>query len=118
MDDKRIEDMLRDSWQPEPPGGMRDRTLRLARKELAGRQSRILGISRWKLALAALGIAIVLLTNAANSRVDKRIYMIVCRQSPSCLNAQVAQMMTPQEWQRQQSQIADSLYDKTGTDTL
>lgn len=110
MDDRRIEDMLRESWQPEPPDGMRDRTLRLARKELSNKQTRILGISRWKLALVAFCIAIVLLTNAANSRVDNRIDAIVCRRSAGCSNAQVAQMMTAQQWQQQQSRMMDSLY--------
>ena len=118
MDDKRIEDMLRDSWQPSTPNGMRDRTLRLARQELSKRKRLVFGISRWKIALTALGIVIVLLTNTANSRMDKRIDAIVCRQSVGCPDARVAQMISPQEWQRQQSQMVDSLFDKAGTDPL
>ena len=120
MDDRRIEDVLRDSWQPMPPDGMRDRTLRLARKELARRQGgrRILGMGWWKIALPALGIMIVILTNVADSRLEERIDAMVCRQSTGGPEAQVAQMISPQEWQRRQSQILDRLYDKAGKDPL
>lgn len=64
MDDKRMEEMLRESWSPEPPDGMRERALRRARAEL-GRATRP-AIFQWKPLLATLAIVIVLLTNISD----------------------------------------------------
>jgi len=69
MDDKRMEGMLRESWSPEPPDGMRERVLRRARAEL-GQPTRP-AIFQWKPLLATLAIVIVLLTNISDQ----------CRQS-------------------------------------
>ena len=69
MDDKRMEEMLRESWSPEPPDGMRERVLRRARAEL-GQPTRP-AIFQWKPLLATLAIVIVLLTNISDQ----------CRQS-------------------------------------
>lgn len=68
MDDKHVENMLRDSWDPQPPDGMRERVLRRAHEQSARSRSArpILGTARWKLALAGLGIAVVLLGNIAD----------------------------------------------------
>ena len=64
MDDKRMEGMLRESWSPEPPDGMRERVLRRARAEL-GRPTRP-AIFQWKPLLATLAIIVVLVTNVSD----------------------------------------------------
>ena len=63
MDDKHIEDLLRNTLCAKPPEEMRHRTLRAARLELRKRQTRpqILGMSRWKAALAVFGVLIAVL---------------------------------------------------------
>ena len=66
MDDRRIEEMLRESWKPEPPDGMRERVLRRARGELAHSRQPVLGMSRWKFALASLGLLVILLANISD----------------------------------------------------
>lgn len=72
MDDKRIEDLLRDSCRSNMPGGMKDRVMRAARQELA-HQRRPRVASRWRPALAALALAIVLLMNIADLRLQSRL---------------------------------------------
>lgn len=65
MDDKHIENSLREAWNPQPPDGMRERIMRASRQELAGRQrgrSNIL-LVRMKFALAALVLLTILFTN-------------------------------------------------------
>ena len=64
MDDKRTEGMLRESWAPEPPEGMRERVLRRARAEL-GQPTRP-AIFQWKPLLATLAIIVVLVTNVSD----------------------------------------------------
>ena len=66
MDDRRIEEMLRTSWKPESPDGMRERVLRRARGELANSRRPVLGMSRWKFALASLGLLVILLANISD----------------------------------------------------
>lgn len=75
MDDRQIENMLRDSWDPQPPDGMRERVLRRAQEQSARSRSGrpILGTARWKLALAGLGIAVVLLGNISDYARQSRI---------------------------------------------
>jgi len=78
MNDDRIEELLRGTWQPEPPEGMRGRVLARAREETARRRrfdfSWTLG---WKPALAALGIVIVLLANMDDNRREARVMAMV-----------------------------------------
>ena len=76
MNDRQIEDMLRRSWQPKPPEGMRDRVLRNARAEMSKlKPGRTPGISRWKLALAGLGITVfislLVIDGEQQSSIDK-----------------------------------------------
>ena len=74
MDDKRIEDMLRKSWSPQPPDGMRERILRQSRVELRkSSKSTIWGVSRWKFALASLAVAIVVICNVSDHQCSVRI---------------------------------------------
>ena len=79
MDDKRIEDILRESWSPEPPDGMRERVLRKSRQQVARRPSRIR--FTWRMALAGLGIAIVVGSNLADRSTQSRM-AVMMRQKP------------------------------------
>lgn len=74
MDDKRIEDILRDSCRPDLPHGMRDRVLRAARQELARHPKRsIAPFLRPKPLLATGALLILLLTNIADQRLQSRL---------------------------------------------
>ncbi|OFX14550.1 MAG: hypothetical protein A2Z18_01630 [Armatimonadetes bacterium RBG_16_58_9] len=75
MDDKRIEELLRGSWQVQPPDGMRDRVLSRVRRNLANERSSpsILGMNRWSAALASLGIVLVVLTNVSDHFRHERV---------------------------------------------
>ena len=75
MDDRRIEELLRDDWQPQPPDGMRERVMNRARGELLRERSRptILGMNRWSAVLAALGIVLIILTNVSDHARHSRI---------------------------------------------
>jgi hypothetical protein len=74
MDDKRIEDMLRESRQTDMPEGMKDRVMRAARQELAHHSKRfIVPRLRWRPMLAAGALLIVLLTNVADLRLESRL---------------------------------------------
>ena len=68
MDDRRIEELLRDDWQVQPPDGMRERVLNQARGESARERSKptIIGMNRWSAALASLGIVLVVLTTVSD----------------------------------------------------
>ena len=78
MNDDRMEELLRKTWQPEPPEGMRERVLARAYKKMAKRRgfdfSWMLG---WKPALTALGIVIVLLSNVADDRREARLTAMI-----------------------------------------
>jgi len=73
MDDKRLEDTLRESWRPELPDGMRERVLRAARQGLLSANRPRLRIPRWKPLLAGIAIVIVLSTSIANHQVEVRL---------------------------------------------
>lgn len=73
MDDKRIEETLRESWKPEMPDGMRERVLRAARQGLLSAHRPRLRFPRWKPLLAGIAIVIVLSTSIANHQVETRL---------------------------------------------
>jgi hypothetical protein len=75
MDEKRIEDLLKKAWGPEPPDGMRERVLRKGREALAhkNQEKRGLKIMTWRFALATLGILVVLLTNTLDYMRHERL---------------------------------------------
>ena len=103
MDDKRIEDMLRESRQPEPPDGMRDRVLRAARQELTRSHRRGIRSLGWKPLLASLAALIVLLTNVADHRVQTQIAALTDGHSRT-ITAPVNR-----DFLRQRREIADML---------
>lgn len=73
MDDKRMEETLRESWQLETPDGMRERVLRSARQGLLSANSPRVRVPRWKPLLAGIAVAIVLSTSIANYQVEARL---------------------------------------------
>jgi len=73
MDDRHIEEMLRESWKPEPPEGMRERVLRRARQELARSGRPVIGISRWRFAAASLALLAILLTGLSDAARQSRL---------------------------------------------
>lgn len=75
MDDKRIEEMLRESWATQPPDGMRERTLRRARAEL--RRRRRPAILQWKPLLASLAVLILLATGISDHCRQSRLSLMV-----------------------------------------
>lgn len=75
MDDRRIEETLRELWRPEPPEGMRERVLRRSRQELERRRD---SRTVWRFALrksafAALALAVVLAVNVSDHYRQERM---------------------------------------------
>ena len=63
MEDKKIEELLRESWSPKPPEGMRERVLRRSREEL--RQSRPTKVG-WRPVFVTIAILMVLGTGISD----------------------------------------------------
>ncbi|MCX6377624.1 MAG: hypothetical protein NTU88_16595 [Armatimonadetes bacterium] len=103
MDDKRIEDVLRESWKAEPPDEMRDRVLRAARQELSRADRPLARVLRWRPLLASLAVVIVLLTNIADQRVQTRLAALTDGHSRT-ITAPVNR-----DFLRQRREIADML---------
>jgi len=120
MNDKHIEDLLRDTLRATPPVEMKHRTLRLARQELKKRQAKspILGMSRWKAALAVCAVLIIVLTSISDSARQERIDQMVCGPSASGPQAQIAQASSLKEWESRRAEILDRLQEIEGTDAL
>lgn len=75
MDDKHVEDMIREQWSSEPPEGMKERVLRRSRQELAlrTRRGRLTGLLRWKPLLAALAVLSIVGTGLSDHFRQERI---------------------------------------------
>ena len=75
MNDKRIEEMLKDSWSPNPPDGMKERILRRSREEIARKHASrwTFCIANWKPVMAAIAILLVIITNISDYRCQERI---------------------------------------------
>ncbi len=76
MDDKRIEEILRESCDVDMPQGMKDRVMRSARQELAHHNSRRFA-PRWKPVLVSMALAIVLLTNIMDGLTQAHLTKLV-----------------------------------------
>lgn len=75
MNDKLIEQKLRESFSPEPPAGMRERVLGRAGQELSPAQSRMRApwFVNWRLAMATAGVLVVLTGNVSEYARDARL---------------------------------------------
>jgi len=71
MDENRVEEMLRGSWSPEPPDGMRERVLSRARRE--PRVVRLFGMPRWQAALVIASVLVVLFSGFSDSARHRRL---------------------------------------------
>lgn len=71
MDNKHVEDKLRNTLQVKLPPGMRDRILRQARQSRTDRP--IFGMSRWKAAFVALSLMIIAFTGISEHGRGERI---------------------------------------------
>lgn len=71
MNDRRIEDMLKRAYQPQPPEGMRERVL-AGNRNSAPRFRRAISVN-WKTALAGLAIGLVMYANASDRARTERI---------------------------------------------
>ena len=77
MDDKKIERLLSQSWTPKPPAEMRERFLsRAGNIQVRVRRGAVLGIARWKLALAGAAIAVAFGTSLSDSARQHRVAAI------------------------------------------
>ena len=88
MKDKQIEELLRESWQPEPPKGMRARVLNRARRELRPRWFFFprLSLPRWQSAFALAAAVTVLACGISNSVRETRLAALENRDSlPGCV---------------------------------
>jgi hypothetical protein len=102
-------DLLRQSWQPEPPEALRERVIRAGRTQLLLEQNR----DRrpwftWRLALAGLGIAVVFATNISDQVTQSRVAQIV-RSSQAPASAMLAQRpVTLGQWRRSMDEFLSS----------
>jgi hypothetical protein len=83
MEDKQIEELLRESWQPEPPDGMRKRVMNRARRELRPRWFFLprLALPRWQAAFALAAAVIMLACGISNSARENRLAALENRDS-------------------------------------
>jgi uncharacterized paraquat-inducible protein A len=70
MNDKQIENLLKECRFPEPPTGMRERVLHRAGRELTHSRPRLL---TWKSALVCAGVLIILVSNCMNFACEKKL---------------------------------------------
>jgi len=79
MEDKRVEELLRESWSPRPPDGMRERVLRRSREEI--RQTRPTRIG-WRPIFATIAIVMVLGTGISDHCRQMRLANLMDGASP------------------------------------
>lgn len=79
MNDKKIEELLRETWSPKPPEGMRERVLRRSREEL--RQSRPTKLG-WRPMFATIAILMVLGTGISDHYRQVRLARLMDGASP------------------------------------
>lgn len=79
MDDKRIEDMLKEGWKDAEPAGMRDRILRRCREEasLRSRRHPLAFLLGWKPALAGLALLIIMASSLYDGSCQNRIALMM-----------------------------------------
>jgi len=107
VDDERIEEMLRESWQPQLPDGMREKVLGRARAEAFRRQG--LGwfavSRRWQTALAVAGVLIVILTAVSDVSRQSRLAAYECREAPRKRMVLAREPVTMAEWRAELDRI-------------
>jgi hypothetical protein len=79
MEDKKIEELLRESWSPRPPDGMRERVLRRSREEIARTRPSYLG---WRPVFATIAILMVFATGISDHFRQERLSRLMDGASP------------------------------------
>jgi len=73
MNDNRIEEILKESWSPHPPDGMKERILRRSREEIAHKRTWVFPVANWKSALTTAAVLVIVFTNVSDYQCQKRI---------------------------------------------
>lgn len=75
MEDKQFEELLRESWEPEPPDGMRERVMNRAQAELGRRTFQFPWpeMPRWQVGLALTGVLILLVCGMSSISRETRL---------------------------------------------
>ena len=75
MENREIEELLRESWQPEPPEGMRERVMNRARRELHRRTFLFPwpALPRWQAGFAVAGLAVFIACGVSNMARENRL---------------------------------------------
>lgn len=89
MNDKQIEDLLRGSWSPEPPDGMRDRTLRGSRSAQE-RQPMSHRWVNWRAGFVTAGLLLIVLTSLLDVGTQRHLAQI-CGEKGRTGSAMLAQ---------------------------
>ena len=79
MNDKQIEELLKESWSPRPSEGMRERVLRRSREEL--RQSRPTKVG-WRPVFATIAIVMIFATGISDHCRQMRLARMMDGASP------------------------------------
>lgn len=106
MNDKHIEDILRESWSPEPPDGLRERVLSKGREELL--RDRDPGRQRWftwRVALVGAGVAILLVTNLMNISTESQVAQMLQETRSERFTTVAQRPVTLGEWRRSMDEI-------------
>ena len=98
MDDKRIEDMLRESWQPQPPEGMRERVLGRANREVERGSRRTWFPLGWRTALATLGVFVIVLSVISDSARQSRLAALANGGQLQCTSLVASRPITLAQW--------------------
>jgi len=101
MEDKKIEKLLRQAWQPTPPEGMRERVLRRSREEF--RRSRWVKVG-WRPIFATIAIVMVLATGISDHYRQVRLANLMDGASP-----RISAPFDPSSLLKQREEIASLL---------
>lgn len=109
MNDKHIEDILRESWSPEPPEGMRERILRRGRVELLHeKDNKRRRWFTWRTAMVAAGIVTVLLTNLADMSTRSKVAEMTKQASPQCFTTVAQRPISLGQWRYSMNEYLSS----------
>ena len=120
MNDKRIEEMLKESWSPHPPDGMKERILRRSREEISRKRTRIFMVANWKPALATAADLLVILTNVSDHLCQKRISAMTDGSTPGLMAPLSADSLLAQRRGIEEllARLPVSVEDRKGVDLL
>jgi len=77
MDDKQIEEIIRDSWSPCSPKGMKERVLRNCRNELSKPRKSLAFCFGWQSAFTSLTILVLLFSMYSDHARQQRLSLLL-----------------------------------------